>query len=70
MEKKMTAKIEKLLKEMNKKLDSLILYFVLKEDSTENKIKILCRAGLKSEEIGKIVGMTGRGVRKNKFYSE
>lgn len=66
----MSDKIEKLLEENNKLLKSIFLFLISKEDSTDNKIKLLCNLGLKSEEIGDLIGMTGRGVRKNKCYKE
>ena len=66
----MNNKTEKLLEDINKKLNSILIYISVKEENVENKIKILCSAGLKSEQIGNLVGMTGRGVRKNKAYKE
>ena len=58
------------LKEINKKLKAILIAIVLKEEKTDNKIKILCASGMKSEEIGNIIGMSGRGIRKNKAYKE
>jgi len=68
MDKKNKSEKE-LLEEINKKL-GLIVSLLLKEQKTEEKIKFLCNIGLKSEEIGRIIGMTGRGVRKSKAYKE
>ena len=58
------------LKEINKKLKAILIAIVLKEEKTDNKIKILRASGMKSEEIGNIIGMSGRGIRKNKAYKE
>jgi len=61
---------EKILHEIDKKLKAILVAMTLKEEKTDNKIKILCTSGMKSEEIGLLIGMTGRGVRKNKAYKE
>ena len=66
----MTDKMGNLLKENNKLLKGIFLFLISKEESTDNKIKILCNIGMKSNEIGSLIGMTGRGVRKNKCYKE
>ncbi len=63
-------RIIKLLENIDRKIGALLIATVLKEDSTEEKIRTLCTAGLKSNEIGSLIGMTGRGVRKNKAYKE
>jgi len=70
-ENKCKEKSEKeLLKEISKKLNAIVVNLALREKNSDNQIKILCSAGFKSEEIGKIIGITGRGVRKNKAYKE
>ena len=60
---------ETILKEINEKLNILVAV-ALKKENTETKIKLLCNLGLKSDGIGKLIGMTGRGVRKSKAYKE
>jgi len=66
MEEKMNDKI---LENIDKKLGILVAV-AIKEEDTESKIRMLCNLGLKSEEIGNLIGMTGRGVRKSKAYKE
>lgn len=61
---------KKILQEINEKMSLVLAVLISKEENTDKKIKLLCGMGLKSEEIGKLVGMTGRGVRKNKSYKE
>jgi len=61
---------EKILKEIDKKLKAILIALALKEGKTNDKIKVLCVGGLKSEEIGGIIGLTGRAVRNNEAYKE
>ena len=61
---------EKILKDIDKKLRAILMALVLREEKIENKIKILCSAGMKSEEIGNLIGLTGRAIRNNKAYKE
>lgn len=64
MSKQNDSKIE------DNKLLKAILLTLLDDKPTDRKVKILSEVGMKSEEIGSIVGMSGRGIRKNKQYRE
>ncbi len=57
-----------ILEEINNNLKNLVIAIAFSQDDIEKQIKILSRAGFSSNEIGKLIGMTGRGVRKNKGY--
>lgn len=54
---------EILLKEISKKLDTLIAMTAAQGADVEKKIKILSSLGMSNNEIGKLTGMTGENVR-------
>jgi hypothetical protein len=54
---------ETLLKEISKKLDTLIAMTASQGLDVEKKIKILSSLGMSNNEIGKLTGMTGENVR-------
>jgi len=59
----------KLLSEINKKLETLIMLSAAtvagnEEVSQSAKVDILSNAGLTSEEIGKFIGMRAESVRR------
>lgn len=66
----MTNKIEKLLEEMNKKLEGLLLAFALKEEKREEKAKILKSGGLNQIQIINLIGISDSTKRARKHRAK
>jgi len=53
-----------ILEEINCKLDKILALVACQGKDLDKQIRILMGSGFSSDEVGKLVGMSGRGVRK------
>ncbi len=60
---------KELLEEINEKLDKIIALLAIQGKDENTQIQILKKLGFEAEEIGKLLGVTGR-LRDKKGWKE
>lgn len=60
---------KELLEEISKKLDKIIAILAIQGKDEDDQIRILKRLGFMADEIGKLLGVTGR-LRDKKGWKE